>query len=86
MALSLWMALMFGKLSGNLRVKSRSQRSGMRRISSAQRTELELGSKYYMFLSLKKGNVYAQFILLFMRQLSKLQINTSHRCKNSIRL
>lgn len=43
MELSLWMALMFGKLSGNVHVKSPSQHSGMRRISLAQRKELQLG-------------------------------------------
>lgn len=64
MALSLWMALMFGKLSGNLHVKSLSRHSGMRRIYSAQRTELELGAGggdgggiYFVFLSVNKEKV-----------------------------
>lgn len=40
MAQSLWMALMFGKPSGNLHVKSLSQNSGMGRIYPTLKTEL----------------------------------------------
>lgn len=74
MALSLWMALMFGKLSGNLHVKSLSQNSGMRRIYSGQRTELELEGKYYICFP-KEGKKNVLLTLLSMKELSRLQIN-----------